>query len=126
VPAALHANFLTSCIGVATALFLWIPIVLLDWTGIEPFRWPGSRGESTLGIWAGLEVVAWGGALYVSGHGLSIASVILGHCRADAAGTRHPVRSQLSVVWISKELSSMGYMVDAQRPFQQVARLFDH
>lgn len=66
MPAALHANFLTSCIGVATALFLWIPIVVLDWTGIEPFRWPGSRGESTLGIWAGLEVVAWGGALYVS------------------------------------------------------------
>jgi hypothetical protein len=66
VPAALHANFLTSCIGVATALFLWMPIVVLDWTGIEPFRWPGSRGESTLGIWAGLEVVAWGGALYVS------------------------------------------------------------
>ncbi|RSH93474.1 hypothetical protein EHS25_007830 [Saitozyma podzolica] len=67
VPAALHANFLTSCIGVATALFLWIPIVVLDWTGIEPFRWPGSRGESMLGIWAGLEVVAWGGALYNAG-----------------------------------------------------------
>ncbi|WVQ79389.1 hypothetical protein IAT38_001486 [Cryptococcus sp. DSM 104549] len=67
LPPALHANFLTSCIGVATFLMLWPPIIGLHWLGYEVFRWPGSNGESALRIWAGLEVVAWGGSLYNAG-----------------------------------------------------------
>lgn len=62
LPPALHANFLTSCIGIATLLLLWPPIIWLDWMGYEVFKWPGSDGK----IWLGLEVVAWGGSIYVS------------------------------------------------------------
>lgn len=36
----LHPNFLTSCIGLCTLLFLWIPIPILHYTGIEPFVLP--------------------------------------------------------------------------------------
>ena len=66
LPTALHANFLTSCIGFATFVLLWIPIPLLHWIGWEAFRWPGQQGGNVWEIWAGLEVVAWGGAVYVS------------------------------------------------------------
>ncbi|OXM78991.1 hypothetical protein C364_03469 [Cryptococcus neoformans Bt63] len=63
LPPALHANFLTSCIGIATLLLLWPPIIWLDWMGYEVFKWPGSDGK----IWLGLEVVAWGGSIYNAG-----------------------------------------------------------
>ena len=66
LPPALHANFLTSCIGVATIILLWIPIPILHWLGWEHFRWPGSQGQSATGIWLDLQAVAWGGAIYVS------------------------------------------------------------
>lgn len=66
LPPALHANFLTSCIGIATLLLLWPPIIWLDWMGYEVFKWPGAGGGAGGKIWLGLEVVAWGGALYVS------------------------------------------------------------
>jgi len=66
LPTALHANFLTSCIGFATLVLLWIPIPLLHWIGWESFRWPGQRGGNPWEIWGGLELVAWGGAVYVS------------------------------------------------------------
>lgn len=66
LPAALHANFLTSCIGFATLVLLWIPIPLLHWIGWETFRWPGQQGGNAWEIWTGLELVAWGGAVYVS------------------------------------------------------------
>ncbi|WVR08178.1 hypothetical protein IAU60_005224 [Kwoniella sp. DSM 27419] len=62
LPPALHANFLTSCIGVATFLLLWPPIILLDWLGYESFQWPG-----TVDIWLNLGVVTWGGSLYNAG-----------------------------------------------------------
>ncbi|KAL0250012.1 hypothetical protein I308_103315 [Cryptococcus tetragattii IND107] len=67
LPPALHANFLTSCIGIATLLLLWPPIIWLDWMGYEVFKWPGAGGGAGGKIWLGLEVVAWGGALYNAG-----------------------------------------------------------
>ncbi|ODN78512.1 hypothetical protein L202_04139 [Cryptococcus amylolentus CBS 6039] len=67
LPPALHANFITSCIGVATFLFLWPPIIWLHWMGFETFQWPGQVGESAVMVWGGLAVVAWGGALYNAG-----------------------------------------------------------
>ncbi|WVQ75117.1 hypothetical protein IAR50_004726 [Cryptococcus sp. DSM 104548] len=67
LPPALHANFMTSCIGVATFLFLWPPIIWLHWMGYEVFQWPGDAGESVAMIWGGLAAVAWGGALYNAG-----------------------------------------------------------
>lgn len=66
LPAALHANFLTSCIGLATLVLLWTPIPLLHLIGWETFRLPGSQGGDAATIWAELQVVAWGGAVYVS------------------------------------------------------------
>jgi drug/metabolite transporter (DMT)-like permease len=36
----LHPNFITSCLGLTTLIFLWPPIILLDYYGIEPFRPP--------------------------------------------------------------------------------------
>ena len=39
-PFALHPNLLTSLAGVLTLLFLWIPLLVLHYTGAEPFRWP--------------------------------------------------------------------------------------
>jgi len=59
LPVALHANFITSCIGFATIVMLWIPIIILDWLGWETFRMP------SIDIWGGLGVVSWAGALYV-------------------------------------------------------------
>lgn len=67
LPPALHANFLTSCIGFATLVLLWVPMPLLHWIGWERFQWPGQGGGDASSVWAGLEVVAWGGAIYVSG-----------------------------------------------------------
>lgn len=66
LPPALHANFLTSCIGFATIVLLWPPILLLHWTGWETFRWPAGDGVTSGTVWAGLGVVAWSGAFYVS------------------------------------------------------------
>ncbi len=59
LPVALHANFLTSCIGIATLIMLWVPIVILDLLGWEAFRIP------SFSICRGLAVVSWAGALYV-------------------------------------------------------------
>lgn len=65
LPTALHSNFITSCIGFATLVMLWFPIVILHWTNVETFRWPGSQGEDSSPIWWGLVVVAACGAIYV-------------------------------------------------------------
>ncbi|KAK8849577.1 hypothetical protein IAR55_004912 [Kwoniella newhampshirensis] len=67
LPPALHANFLTSCIGLATLLLMWPPIVGLHWMGYETFQWPGNGSDSPGMVWAALEVVAWGGSLYNAG-----------------------------------------------------------
>ncbi|EIW71686.1 hypothetical protein TREMEDRAFT_15649, partial [Tremella mesenterica DSM 1558] len=66
LPPALHANFLTSCLGLATLLLLWIPIVILDYTGVEKFRSPGST-ERGWEVWLVLSIVCWGGAIYNAG-----------------------------------------------------------
>lgn len=66
LPPALHSNFMTSCIGIATLVLLWIPIPICHWLGWETFRLPGSLdGEDAWEIWFGLEVVAWTGSVYV-------------------------------------------------------------
>lgn len=59
LPLALHANFLTSLIGVATLLLFWIPIPLLHWTGLEEFELP-------YGHFGLLAVICTMGATYVS------------------------------------------------------------
>ena len=59
LPLALHANMLTSLIGVMTLLFFWIPIPLLHWVGWETFELPW-------GNWGNLFVVCGTGAVYVS------------------------------------------------------------
>ncbi|KAL7424916.1 hypothetical protein Q5752_000603 [Cryptotrichosporon argae] len=61
LPPALHANFLTSCIGLATALLLWAPVPLLHWTGLERFTVP--RGAQ----WASMAAVCVGGSTYNAG-----------------------------------------------------------
>lgn len=66
LPPALHANFLTSCIGFATLVLMWPPLIILHWTEWEGFHWPGGIGVSSGTVWAGLGVVAWAGAFYVS------------------------------------------------------------
>jgi drug/metabolite transporter (DMT)-like permease len=61
LPAAFHSNFLTSCLGLGTIAFLWIPFPFLHVTGIEEFVLPnGSR------VWTTLIFVASMGAIYVS------------------------------------------------------------
>ncbi|WVW86787.1 hypothetical protein I302_108841 [Kwoniella bestiolae CBS 10118] len=65
LPPALHANFITSCIGIATLLLLWPPILLLDWTGYEKFHWPD--GENVMRIWGCLGLVFAGGTIYNAG-----------------------------------------------------------
>ncbi|WWD20202.1 hypothetical protein CI109_104678 [Kwoniella shandongensis] len=68
LPPALHANFLTSCIGLTTLLLLWPPIIGLHWLGYETFEWPGSGDTaSSWKVWLALEVVAWSGSLYNAG-----------------------------------------------------------
>lgn len=59
LPLALHANFLTSLIGVATLVLFWIPIPLLHWTGLEEFALP-------YGHFGLLAVICTMGATYVS------------------------------------------------------------
>lgn len=66
LPTALHSNFITSCIGFATLVLLWFPIVVLHYTDVESFRWPGSQGQNGATIWWALVVVAACGAIYVS------------------------------------------------------------
>ena len=41
-PFGLYPNLLTSLIGLLTFAFLWIPIPVLSWYGIEPFSFPTS------------------------------------------------------------------------------------
>ncbi|WOO76893.1 uncharacterized protein LOC62_01G000506 [Vanrija pseudolonga] len=62
LPEAFHANFLTSAIGFATLVLLWVPIPILSWTGVEPYVQP--RGAKLLGI---LVVVCAGGSIYNAG-----------------------------------------------------------
>ncbi|WWC65980.1 uncharacterized protein I303_108602 [Kwoniella dejecticola CBS 10117] len=62
LPPALHANFITSCIGLATLLLLWPPIFLLDWSGYETFAWPAGEG-----VWTCLAAIFAGGTLYNAG-----------------------------------------------------------
>jgi hypothetical protein len=59
LPLALHANMLTSLIGVMTFCFFWIPIPLLHWVGWERFELPWGNGGY-------LFVVCLTGAVYVS------------------------------------------------------------
>ncbi|WVF68554.1 hypothetical protein IAT40_003322 [Kwoniella sp. CBS 6097] len=69
LPPALHANFLTSCIGVATLLLMWPPVIVLDWMGYEDFRWPGTGvgAQGFWDIWSSLWIVFWSGSLYNAG-----------------------------------------------------------
>lgn len=66
LPAALHANFLTSSIGFVTAILLWIFIPLLHWIGWEPIRWPGEVVGRGGEVWMAVGVISWTGAVYVS------------------------------------------------------------
>jgi hypothetical protein len=58
-PFGLHANFLTSSIGLCTLVILWTPIPILHYFGIEPFALP-SNGTTVLSI-AG---IALGGVVF--------------------------------------------------------------
>ncbi|KAF5390350.1 hypothetical protein D9757_002965 [Collybiopsis confluens] len=42
LPFGLYSNFWTFAIGACTFLFLWIPLPILHWFGVEPFALPGS------------------------------------------------------------------------------------
>ena len=68
LPAALHANFLTSCIGLATLVLLWTPLPVLHWLGWETFHWPGQTGGDASTIWWSLLIIAVGGSVYVSAY----------------------------------------------------------
>lgn len=59
LPLALHANMLTSMIGVMTLCFFWIPIPFLHWIGWEAFELPW-------GSWGLMAIVCATGAIYVS------------------------------------------------------------
>lgn len=58
LPLGLHANFLTSCIGLATLALFWIPLPLLHWAGLEEVVWPGAS-------WPYIGVICLAGATYV-------------------------------------------------------------
>lgn len=64
----LHPNFLTSCIGLCTLVFLWIPIPFLHYFGIETFRLPPD-----LRTWASVLAVALCGVAYNAGFMVSYA-----------------------------------------------------
>lgn len=66
LPPALHANFLTSCIGLATLTLLLPAIPILHWLGWETFHWPQADGVSTSVVWGAIFMVAINGAIYVS------------------------------------------------------------
>ncbi|CAK9780523.1 hypothetical protein CC85DRAFT_283414 [Cutaneotrichosporon oleaginosum] len=59
LPTALHSNFLTSLIGVATFVLLWPPLPFLHAAGWETLEAPPK--------WSLIAVVAIGGAVYNSG-----------------------------------------------------------
>jgi len=61
LPPAFHSNFLTSAIGVATLVLLWIPFPFLHATGVEDFMWPSGQKR-----WGFLLLAASMGAIYVS------------------------------------------------------------
>lgn len=84
LPEGLYANFLVSCIGLATATLLTVFIPICHWTGIEPFRWPSSPQGAAI-AWGSLAVVAFGGAIYVSGLHLSSRSARLNDCRTPGS-----------------------------------------
>jgi hypothetical protein len=58
LPIGLHANFLTSCIGLATAAVFWLPLPVLNFTALEDFEWPGRNV-------AYIAVICLAGATYV-------------------------------------------------------------
>lgn len=58
----LHPNFITSCLGLTTLLFLWPPLIYLHKTGIEPFRLPPDART-----WLSVGVVAGCGVMYNAG-----------------------------------------------------------
>lgn len=58
----LHPNFITSCVGAATCLFLWPPIILFHWLGVEEFRWPENGAT-----WMGIAAIGLCGCAYNAG-----------------------------------------------------------
>ncbi len=68
LPIGLHANFLTSCIGLATFGLFWIPLPLLNAVGWEELRWPGKALQS-------IGVICLAGTTYVGVVGLAGAGV---------------------------------------------------
>ena len=70
-PFGLHPNLLTSIVGLATLLILWIPLPLLHWTGAESFALPPDMHTalSILGI-------ALGGMVFNSGFMVSTSALL--------------------------------------------------
>jgi hypothetical protein len=58
----LHPNFITTCLGVTTLLFLWPPIIIFHYTGIETFRLPGN-----VQTWVSVFAVCLCGVAYNAG-----------------------------------------------------------
>ncbi|BGP19141.1 hypothetical protein JCM10213v2_007228 [Rhodosporidiobolus nylandii] len=57
----LYSTLLTSLIGLATLLCLWIPLPLLHWTGVEAFQLPPRES------WAALAGIVAGGVVFNGG-----------------------------------------------------------
>lgn len=58
----LHPNFITTCLGITTLLFLWPPIILFHYTGIETFRMPDN-----VTTWVSVFAVSLCGVVYNAG-----------------------------------------------------------
>jgi len=85
---SLHPNFITTCLGVTTLLFLWPPVIIAHYTGIETFRLPDNVETWLSVIAVGLCGVAynagfmvllslWGPTLAAVGNLLTIVLVLI-------------------------------------------------
>ena len=66
-PFGLHPNLLTSAVGLTTLILLWIPIPILNATGVETFRLP-PNGMTVLAIGG----IALGGVVFNAGFMVSL------------------------------------------------------
>lgn len=73
---SLHPNFITTCLGVTTLLFLWPPIIIAHYTGIETFRLPDNIETWLSMIAVGLCGVAYNAGFMVRTRWLSTTFII--------------------------------------------------
>lgn len=116
LPFGLHANLLTSIIGLFTLAILWIPIPILHHLGIEPFMFP--QNAKTVFTIAG---IALSGVVFNAGFMVNIPVPTVTYCTDDSL-TQDPSGGMGSHRYIRRQSSHhrVGLLLGCEFNFTSV------